>query len=98
VVAVDIRGHDSDATFASYDDVALAGDILALIDELGAPAFVVGNSMGAGAGVIAAADAPSKVSGLALFGTPRSVDHSFQRFVAVTDQAGWTRATRPRRS
>jgi pimeloyl-ACP methyl ester carboxylesterase len=69
VVAMDIRGHgDSDATFASYDDVALASDILALIDELGAPAFVVGNSMGAGAGVIAAAAAPSKVSGLALFG------------------------------
>lgn len=69
VVAMDIRGHgDSDATFTSYDDVALAGDILALIDELGAPAFVVGNSMGAGACVIAAADAPAKVSGLALLG------------------------------
>jgi len=69
VVAMDIRGHgDSDATFTSYDDVALAGDILALIDELGAPAFVVGNSMGAGAGVIAAAEAPAKVSGLALLG------------------------------
>lgn len=69
VVAMDIRGHgDSDATFTSYDDVALAGDILALIDELGAPAFVVGNSMGAAAGVIAAADAPAKVSGLALLG------------------------------
>jgi len=62
VVSMDIRGHgDSDATFTSYD-------ILALIDELGAPAFVVGNSMGAGAGVIAAADAPAKVSGLALLG------------------------------
>jgi pimeloyl-ACP methyl ester carboxylesterase len=69
VVAVAIRGHgDSDATFTSYDDVVLAGDILALIDELGAPAFVVGNSMGAGAGVIAAAEAPAKVSGLALLG------------------------------
>jgi len=69
VVAMDLRGHgDSDATFTSYDDVALAGDILALIDELGAPAYVVGNSMAAGAGVIAAADAPAKVSGLALLG------------------------------
>jgi len=69
VVTLDIRGHgDSDATFTSYDDVALAGDILALIDELGAPAFVVGNSMGAGAAVIAAAEAPAKVSGLALLG------------------------------
>jgi pimeloyl-ACP methyl ester carboxylesterase len=69
VVAMDIRGHgDSDATFTSYDDVALASDILALIDELGAPGFVVGNSMGAGAGVIAAVEAPAKVSGLALLG------------------------------
>jgi pimeloyl-ACP methyl ester carboxylesterase len=69
VVTMDIRGHgDSDATFTSYDDLALASDILAVIDELGGPAFVVGNSMGAGAGVIAAAEAPQKISGLALLG------------------------------
>ena len=69
VALLDIRGHgDSDATFDAYDDVALAGDILALIDQLGEPAFVVGNSMAAGAAVIAAADAPSKVRGLALLG------------------------------
>ncbi len=69
VVTMDLRGHgDSDASFTAYDDVALAGDILALVDELGGPAYVVGNSMGAGAAVIAAADAPTKVSGLALLG------------------------------
>jgi pimeloyl-ACP methyl ester carboxylesterase len=69
VAAMDIRGHgDSDATFSTYDDVALASDILALIDELGEPAFVVGNSMGAGAGVIAAAEAPQQIRGLALLG------------------------------
>jgi pimeloyl-ACP methyl ester carboxylesterase len=69
VATLDIRGHgDSDATFSTYDDVALAGDILALIDELGGPAFLVGNSMGAGACVIAAAEAPAKVKGLALLG------------------------------
>lgn len=69
VASMDLRGHgDSDATFTAYDDEALAGDILALIDELGAPAVVVGNSMGAGAGVIAAAEAPEKLSGLALLG------------------------------
>lgn len=67
VVTLDIRGHgDSDATFSSYDDAALASDILALVDELGEPAFLVGNSMGAGASVIAAAEAPAKVKGLAL--------------------------------
>lgn len=69
VVTLDIRGHgDSDATFGSYDDVALASDILALVDELGEPAFLVGNSMAAGACVIAAAEAPAKVKGLALLG------------------------------
>jgi pimeloyl-ACP methyl ester carboxylesterase len=67
VATMDIRGHgDSDATFSAYDDLALATDVLALVDELGEPAFVVGNSMAAGAGVIAAADAPAKVRGLAL--------------------------------
>ncbi|WP_198418809.1 alpha/beta hydrolase [Cryobacterium psychrophilum] len=69
VVTVDIRGHgDSDAAFSAYDDVALATDLLALIDEWGAPAVIVGNSMGAGAAVIAAADEPGKVHGLALIG------------------------------
>ena len=69
VVTLDIRGHgDSDATFSSYDDVALASDILALIDELGEPALVVGNSMAAGAAVIAAAEAPTQVTGIALLG------------------------------
>jgi pimeloyl-ACP methyl ester carboxylesterase len=69
VVTLDIRGHgDSDATFSSYDDVALASDILALVDELGESAFLVGNSMAAGACVIAAAEAPAEVKGLALLG------------------------------
>jgi pimeloyl-ACP methyl ester carboxylesterase len=69
VVTLDIRGHgDSDATFSSYDDVALASDIVALVNELGEPAFLVGNSMAAGACVIAAAEAPRQVTGLALLG------------------------------
>ena len=69
VVTLDIRGHgDSDASFTAYDDVALAGDIVALIEMLGEPVFLIGNSMGAGAAVIAAADAPAKINGLALLG------------------------------
>jgi pimeloyl-ACP methyl ester carboxylesterase len=69
VACLDLRGHgDSDATFASYDDEALAGDALALVEELGGPAYVVGNSMGAGAAVIAAAEEPAAVLGLALVG------------------------------
>jgi pimeloyl-ACP methyl ester carboxylesterase len=68
-VAIDLRGHgDSDATFSSYDDVAAGGDILALIEHLGGPAVVVGNSMGAGAAAWAAAERPELVTGLVLVG------------------------------
>ncbi|WP_165069847.1 alpha/beta fold hydrolase [Marisediminicola senii] len=69
VATTDLRGHgESDAAFPSYGDVETAGDISALIDQLGAPAVIVGNSMAAGAAVIVAADHPAQVSGLALLG------------------------------
>ena len=69
VATLDLRGHgDSETTFTSYDDEALASDALALVDELGGPAYLVGNSMGAGAAVIAAAERPEAVSGLVLVG------------------------------
>jgi pimeloyl-ACP methyl ester carboxylesterase len=69
VACTDLRGHgDSDTTFTSYGDVQTAADILALIEELGGPAVVVGNSMGAGAAAIAAAEKPGLVSGLVLVG------------------------------
>jgi pimeloyl-ACP methyl ester carboxylesterase len=70
VATMDLRGHgDSDDGFAAYDDVAQAQDALALIAELGGgPALLVGNSMGAGAAVWAAAEDPAKVAGLALLG------------------------------
>lgn len=69
VATMDLRGHgDSDATFTSYDDVAAGTDVVALIEELGGPAVVVGNSMGAGAAAWAAAEAPDRVSGLVLIG------------------------------
>lgn len=69
VATMDLRGHgDSDATFSAYDDVAAGTDVLALIDELGAPALVVGNSMGAGAAVWAAAERPDLVAGVVLVG------------------------------
>jgi pimeloyl-ACP methyl ester carboxylesterase len=69
VATLDIRGHgDSDATFSSYDDLALASDLVALVEELGGPAVLVGNSMGAGAAVIAAADRADLVSALTLVG------------------------------
>lgn len=69
VAATDLRGHgDSDATFTSYGDTDTAGDVIALIDVLGGPAVIVGNSMGAGSAVLAAAQRPDLVSGLVLLG------------------------------
>jgi pimeloyl-ACP methyl ester carboxylesterase len=69
VVTTDLRGHgESDAGFSDYGDEATASDVSALIDELGAPAIVIGNSMGAGSAVLAAAADPSAIGGLVLIG------------------------------
>ena len=69
VATTDLRGHgDSDASFAAYGDVETAGDVLALIEALGGPAVIVGNSMGAGAAAYAAAERPDLVSALVLVG------------------------------
>src|ERR1700683_3368513 len=62
VACTDLRGHgDSDATFSSYGDEETAGDVVALIEELGGPAVIVGNSMAAGSATIVAADCPAIV-------------------------------------
>lgn len=69
VATMDLRGHgDSDATFSDFDDVAAGEDALALIEHLGGPAVIAGNSMGAGAAVWAAAEKPASVTGLILMG------------------------------
>jgi len=69
VATMDLRGHgESDATFDAYDDVAAGSDVLALIDHLGGPAAVIGNSMGAGAAAWAAAERPEAVTALVLAG------------------------------
>jgi len=69
VATMELRGHgDSDTTFTSYDNEAAASDLLALIAELGGPAVVVGHSMGAATSIVAAADDPAAISGLALVG------------------------------
>jgi len=69
VATTDLRGHgDSDTSFTSYGDVATAGDVQALIAELGASAVIVGNSLAAGAAVIVAAEHPAQVDGLVLVG------------------------------
>ena len=69
VATVDLRGHgDSDVTFAVYDDVAAATDLVALAGYLGGPAILIGNSMGAAAACWAAAEAPELTAGLVLLG------------------------------
>src|SRR5450755_4320218 len=69
VASTDLRGHgDSDTAFTSYGDVETASDVLALIEQLGGPAIIIGNSMGAGAAVFAAAQQPDLVRGLVLVG------------------------------
>ena len=68
VAVMDLRGHgDSDTSFHEHGDVVTAGDILAIIDELGGPAVVIGNSMAGSAAVIAAAERPDAVAGLVLY-------------------------------
>jgi pimeloyl-ACP methyl ester carboxylesterase len=69
VATFDLRGHgESDTTFSAFDDEAEASDIIALAEHLGQPATVIGNSMGSGAGVIAAALRPELVASLVLVG------------------------------
>lgn len=69
VVLMDLRGHgDSDTSFSRYGDVATAEDITALLEHLGGPAVLVGNSMAAGSAVLVAASRPELVSGLVLLG------------------------------
>jgi pimeloyl-ACP methyl ester carboxylesterase len=69
VACTDLRGHgDSDMTFTSYGDIETGSDVIALIEELGGPAVIAGNSMGAGAAILAAAERPDLVSGLVLIG------------------------------
>lgn len=69
VATMDLRGHgDSDVGFDAYDDVAAGTDLVALVEHLGGPAVLVGNSMSAGAVVWAAAEAPELVAGIVLVG------------------------------
>ncbi|HUC13312.1 MAG TPA: alpha/beta hydrolase [Acidimicrobiales bacterium] len=96
VASFDLRGHgDSDASFSSYDDPAAASDLEALIGHLGGPAVIVGNSMGAAAGVLVAAGRPELVAGLALVG-PAVRDHPTGAVTALIQRlllAGpWARA------
>jgi pimeloyl-ACP methyl ester carboxylesterase len=83
VATMDVRGHGE--TSKGWNDYSVAGvgqDILALIRELNAgPAVVVGDSMGGGAAIWAAAEAPDLVRGLIL--VDPFVDGSGNRFLQL---------------
>lgn len=68
VATMDVRGHGETST--DWDDFSVAAigeDILALIRELNAgPAVVIGTSMGGGAAIWSAVEAPELVSGMIL--------------------------------
>ena len=68
VATMDVRGHGE--TSIDWDDFSVAGigeDILALVRELNVgPAIVVGTSMGGGAAIWSAAEAPELIRGMIL--------------------------------
>ncbi len=69
VAVMDLRGQgESDTGFADLGDVGAGTDVIALIEELGGPAVVLGNSMGGSAAAWAAAERPDLVKGIVLFG------------------------------
>ena len=74
-IALDLRGHgESSLTFSSYTAADVGADVVALlralrVGEAGVPpAIVLGNSLGAGAAVWAAAEHPTAVQSLVLEG------------------------------
>jgi pimeloyl-ACP methyl ester carboxylesterase len=70
VVTMDLRGMgESSVDWPDYSAAAVGFDIVALVAHLGATrAFIIGNSMAAGAAVWAAAQVPDRVSGIVLIG------------------------------
>ncbi|MEV4810650.1 alpha/beta fold hydrolase [Micromonospora avicenniae] len=69
VAAVDVRGHgESSAGWPTYAPAEVGADLLAVVDELGGPAVLVGSSSSAAAVVFAAADGPERVAGIVLIG------------------------------
>ncbi|WP_163541115.1 alpha/beta fold hydrolase [Occultella kanbiaonis] len=67
LAVMDLRGHgDSDTTFTTHGDAVTGTDILALADELGESAVVIGNSMSSSAAAWAAAERPDAVAGIVL--------------------------------
>jgi pimeloyl-ACP methyl ester carboxylesterase len=69
VASADLRGAGESSTgWSSYSRTDTAGDLLALIRQLGGPAVIVGHSFAGGAATIAAAQAPELVSAIVEIG------------------------------
>jgi pimeloyl-ACP methyl ester carboxylesterase len=71
VVSADLRGHGESSmgwkSVTGTDAISrtdIAGDLLAMIRQLGGPAVIVGHSISGGAATIAAAEQPDLVSGI----------------------------------
>jgi pimeloyl-ACP methyl ester carboxylesterase len=65
VASVDLRGHgDSSTGWDSYSRTDTAGDLIAVIEQLGGPAVIVGQSFSGGAATIAAATRPDLVGAI----------------------------------
>jgi pimeloyl-ACP methyl ester carboxylesterase len=69
VATMDLRGEgESSANWADYRSVTSGGDLVAMVRHLGGSAVLLTNSYSAAASVVAAADAPELVAGLAMTG------------------------------
>jgi pimeloyl-ACP methyl ester carboxylesterase len=65
VAAVDLRGHgESSRGWASYSRTDTAGDLIAVICELGGPAVIIGQSFSGGSATIAAATRPDLITAI----------------------------------
>jgi pimeloyl-ACP methyl ester carboxylesterase len=65
VVSVDLRGHGESSTgWSSYSRTDTAGDLIAVVRDVGGPAVIVGQSFSGGSATIAAATNPDLVSAI----------------------------------
>jgi pimeloyl-ACP methyl ester carboxylesterase len=65
VACVDLRGHgDSSTGWDSYSRTDTAGDLIAVVEKLGGPAVIVGQSFSGGAATIAAAANPDLIGAI----------------------------------
>jgi pimeloyl-ACP methyl ester carboxylesterase len=91
VASVDLRGHGESSTgWGSYTHADTAADLIAVIQTLGGPAVIVGQSFSGGAATIAAATNPELVRAII------EID-PFARPPKVSMAALWTNAHNYRR-